>query len=209
MALWSVKPEWKKSVIERNYFIKGDNRLMVETGWRWGEFTVYTDDDNPPNIEAGVDIYNCDYETELVETNDGCWEEIDYDDCDAETEEWLQEFFDEGNSWLDLEEHGWVQDECEMIIDCDLIIERLDDDGNPTGEIVGSDKEDEEVTESIKLEPGAKWPFSNAPEPEYAQFRCTECDFSTEDIMDLVDNPNDDDKGAYICPKCNGKVDLG
>ena len=160
MATWSVKPEWKKSIIERMYFTKGDNRLMVETGWRWGEFTVETEDDNPPDIEAGVDIYNCGYETELVETNDGCWEEHDMDDCDEETQEWLEEFFDEGNSYFDLEEHGWVQDECEMIIDCDLIIERLDENGNPTGEIVGAnDKEEEQPTTEVKLEPGAKWPF--------------------------------------------------
>lgn len=127
MATWSVKPEWKKSIIERQYMRKDDNVLMVETGWRWGEFHVYTDDDNPPDIEAGVDIYNCDYETELVETNDGCWEEHDMDECDEQTREWLEEFFDEGNSYYDLEEHGWVYDDCEMIIDCDLIIEKVED----------------------------------------------------------------------------------
>lgn len=130
MAEWSVKPEWKKSIIERQYMSKGDNRLMVETGWRWGEFIVYTDDDNPPNIEAGVDMYNCDYETELVETSDGCWEEHDYDDCDDETREWLEEFFDEGNSYFDLEGEGWTMDDCEMIIDCDLIIEKVEENGN-------------------------------------------------------------------------------
>lgn len=127
MATWKVEPTFKKSVIERNYITKGDNTLMVETGWRWGEFLVYTEDDNPPNIEAGVDIYNCDYETELVETWDGCWEEVDYDDVDEKTRIWLEEFFEEGNSWMDLEEHGWVQDECEMIIDCDLDIKRVED----------------------------------------------------------------------------------
>ena len=127
MATWKVEPTFKKSVIERNYITKGDNTLMVETGWRWGEFLVYTEDDNLPNIEAGVDIYNCDYETELVETWDGCWEEVDYDDVDEKTRIWLEEFFEEGNSWMDLEEHGWVQDECEMIIDCDLDIKRVED----------------------------------------------------------------------------------
>ena len=127
MAVWKLEPSFKKSLYERTYVRKGDNVLMVETGWRWGEFIVYTDDDNPPNIEAGVDIYNCGYESELVETNDGCWEEIDYDDCDDESREWLEEFFDEGNSWLDLEEHGWVQGDCEMIIDCDMDIVRVDE----------------------------------------------------------------------------------
>jgi hypothetical protein len=185
MATWSVKPEWKKSIIERNYLHKDGQQLVIETGWRWGEFTVETDDDNPPDIEAGVDMYNCDYETELVETNDGCWEEHDYDDCDEETQEWLEEFFDEGNSWLDLEEHGWTQGDCEMIIDCDLIIERLDEDGTPTGEIVGAhttnqwptpdsdfeetakwpfDKPQEKTKQELKLEPKAKWPFETKDE---------------------------------------------
>jgi hypothetical protein len=80
MATWSVKPAWKKSIIERNYLTKDGNTVMIETGWRWGEFTVETEDDNPPNIEAGVDIYDCGYESELVETDDGCWEEHDFDD---------------------------------------------------------------------------------------------------------------------------------
>jgi hypothetical protein len=164
MATWSVKPEWKKSIIERNYLHKDGQQLVAETGWRWGEFTVETEDDNPPNIEAGVNIYDCGYESELVETTDGCWEEYDYDDVDDETREWLEEFFDEGNNWLDLEEHGWVQNECEMIIDCDLIIERLDEDGNPTGEIVSNGESDEEVTEPMKLVPNAPWPFSTPKE---------------------------------------------
>jgi hypothetical protein len=158
MAEWSVKPTWKKSILERNYLTKDGNTVMIETGWRWGEFTVYTDDDNPPNIEAGVDIYDCGYESELVETSDGCWEEVDTDDCDDETTEWIEEFFEEGNSWLDLEEHGWSQDECEMIIDCDLEITRTDGEGTEEPIITGS--HDEETTEPLKLEPTAKWPFS-------------------------------------------------
>lgn len=154
MAEWSVKPTWKKSIIERNYYHKDDNTIMIETGWRWGEFIVYTDDDNPPNIEAGVDIYNCDYETELVETTDGCWEEHDMDDCDEETQEWLEEFLEE-NSYFDLEEHGWIQGDCEMIIDCDLEITRIDEPGET---IVTESKE--QISEPLKLEPQAKWPFN-------------------------------------------------
>lgn len=162
MAEWSVKPEWKKSIIERNYLVKDGQTLVVETGWRWGEFIVYTDDDNPPDIEAGVNIYDCGYESELVETNDGCWEEMDYDECDPETQEWLEEFFEEGNSWLDLEEHGWYQDECEMIIDCDLIIERVDGDGSE--EPIHTSSDTPEVEESVKPEERAQWPFSRPHE---------------------------------------------
>lgn len=126
MAEWSVKPIWKKSIIERQEWSKGDNRLIVEIGWRWGEFAVYTDDDNPPQLEPGVDMFNCGYESEMIETSDGCWEEHDMYECDEETREWLEEFLEE-NSVFDLEEEGWVPGDTEMIIDCDMLIERVDD----------------------------------------------------------------------------------
>jgi len=168
MATWSVKPTWKKSIIERQHMTKDGNELIIETGWRWGEFHVYTDDDNPPDIESGVDIYNCDYETELVETSDGCWEEHNFDDCDEETTEWLEEFFDEGNSYFDLEEHGWVFDDCEMIIDCDLEITRINDDGSEGEKIVTGQEETEETPKAIKLIPSAPWPFTNSKNEDEA-----------------------------------------
>jgi hypothetical protein len=121
MAVWSVKPTWKKSIIERQEWIKDDNRLIVETGWRWGEFTVYTDDDTPPNLEPGVDIFDCGYDAEMVETSDGCWEEHDMDECDDDVREFLEEFLEE-NSVFDLEEHGWMSGDTEMIIDCEMEI---------------------------------------------------------------------------------------
>jgi hypothetical protein len=127
MALWSIKPTWKKSLIERNFYHKDGNTVIIETGWRWGEFTCETEDDNPPNISSGDDLWDCEYSVEMVETTDGCWEEHDMDGCDAETTEWLEEFFEEGNSWLDLEEHGWIQGESQMIIDCDPEFEKLED----------------------------------------------------------------------------------
>ena len=125
MATWRVRPTYKKSIIEYTHMIKDDNELVIETGWRWGEFLVYTEDENPPQIEAGVDILNCGYESELYETTDGCWEEHHYDDVDDETREWLEEFLEE-NSYFDLEEHGWMSGDSEMIIGCDPKFTRLD-----------------------------------------------------------------------------------
>lgn len=145
MAVWSVKPQWKKSIIERQEWIKDDQRFIYETGWRWGEFHVYTDDDTPPNLEAGVDIFNCDYETEMIETSDGCWDDYDFDECDEETVEWLENFFEEGNSVFDLEEHGWYNGDTEMIIDCDMDIEMIE----PTDDSVEESKEDNDAP---------KWP---------------------------------------------------
>ena len=36
MATWTISPAWKKSIIERNYYTKDDNTVVIETGWRWG-----------------------------------------------------------------------------------------------------------------------------------------------------------------------------
>lgn len=161
MADWNVQPSWKKSVIERNYMRKGDDTIMVETGWRWGEFIVTTEDDNPPKIEAGVDMFNCGYDSEMVETFDGCWEEIEYDDCSDETREWLEEFFEEGNSYYDLEEHGWYFDDTEMIIDCDLKITKINEDGSLGDPIEVENSSEEEIKESNTLLPSAEWPFGS------------------------------------------------
>jgi len=126
MAEWSVKPVYKKSIIERQTWENGGETFVWETGWRWGEFLVYTEDDTPPKLEEGVDIFNCDYDTELVETSDGCWEEYDFDNCSDETREYIENFLEEGNSVFDLEEEGWYNAETEMIINSDMIIERVD-----------------------------------------------------------------------------------
>lgn len=147
MALWKIEPSWKKSLIERQYYQKDGNRIMIETGWRWGSFECETEDENVPNISAGDDLWDCGYDVEMIETWDGCWEEHDMDDCDEETQQWLEEFFEEGNSWLDLEEHGWFQGDAEMIIDCDPIFERLD--GSNAGKKYDSDG-DEIGEESVE-----------------------------------------------------------
>jgi len=145
MAVWSVKPEWKKSIIERQIWTKEGvaGYIGVETGWRWGEFHVTTEDDTPPNLVAGVDIYNCDYECELVSLDDGCWEESDIDVLDEELRNELETFL-EDNSVHDLEELGWTLDDTEMTIDCDMTIEMIE----PT----------ELVKKELKTE-GKGWPF--------------------------------------------------
>jgi hypothetical protein len=145
MVIWSVKPVYKKSIIERQTWENGGESFVFETGWRWGEFLVYTDDETPPNLVEGVDIFNCEYDTELVETSDGCWDEFDFDGCSAETIEKLEAYFEEGGSMFELEDEGWYNSETEMIINCDMTIERVD-----------STDTDEQTSEE---EPKAKWPF--------------------------------------------------
>lgn len=161
MATWRVTPLWKKSIIEYNHMIKDDNELIIETGWRGGSFYVYTDDDTPPELEPGVDIMNCGYDSEMIETFDGCWEEIHYDDVDDETREWLEGFL-EDNSYFDLEEHGWFFSDCEFIIDCDMEITRINDDGTE-GEKITTENVDT-PKEGVQLTPNAAWPFGTKDE---------------------------------------------
>jgi len=158
MATWRVEPIWKKSIIEYNHMTKDDNELIVETGWRGGSFLVYTEDDNPPVLEPGVDILNCDYESEMLETFDGCWTEYHYDDCDDETREWLEQYFEDDNSFFDLEEHGWSFTDGEMIIDCDMTITRINDDGTE-GEVIKTESVEPEANTEAKFVPTAAWPF--------------------------------------------------
>ncbi len=123
MARWRITPTWKKSIIERQYWHKDHQTITHEIGWRWGEFFIETEDDNPPPLEAGVDMFNCGYDCDDWSTDDGCWEETDFDEVDDQEE---MELFLEENSVFDLEEQGWVLGDSEMIIDCELEIEKVE-----------------------------------------------------------------------------------
>ena len=124
MAIWKIEPTWKKSLREVMYFRKDDKEITVETGWRWGEFTCETEDNNPPNIVEGVDLYSQGYDIEMQECFDGCWEDYEFYGFTEEEEEKMREWLEE-NSFLDLEEECWVNTDTEMILDCEPDIELI------------------------------------------------------------------------------------
>ena len=125
MAVWKIEPTWKKSLAERSHYTKDDKEIIIETGWRWGEFIIETEDDEPPVLEEGVDLFDCDYEVEMQYCDDGCWEEREFFGFTDEEEEAMNEWLDE-NSWLDLEEEGWTPSENEMIMSCEPSIEKVE-----------------------------------------------------------------------------------
>jgi hypothetical protein len=125
MALWKVTPNWKKSCVERQYFTKGDKTIIQEIGWRWGEFFIETEDDTPPELAEGVDIFSCDYELQDWSTDDGCWEQYEYQGFTEEEEEEMEEWLEE-NSAYELEEDGWTASEGEMFIQCEMTIEKAE-----------------------------------------------------------------------------------
>lgn len=120
---WKVTPTYKKSILERNVWVKGDQEIIQDVWWRWGEFFVSTETDQPPVIEAGDDLMSGDYVLEDWSTDDATSEDLTYD-CDEETEQQVQEFLDEGNSIYDLAEEGWEVSYSEMYIECDVTVEK-------------------------------------------------------------------------------------
>jgi hypothetical protein len=118
---WIIEPTEKKSVVDVEYYVKGNNKLRVETGWRWASYHVYTEDNNPPKFESHANIYDFGYKVELIETFDNCWTENDDSECDEESQEWLTEFL-EDNSVFDLESEGWDLEDTETYFTCDFDI---------------------------------------------------------------------------------------
>jgi hypothetical protein len=125
MALWKVEPVFKKSCIEQQTYSKDGKSITEETGWRWGEFIIETEDDEPPVLEKAVDIFNCDYELVDWSTNDGCWVDHTYSGMTEEEIVTMQSRFDDGISLYELEDEGWLQGDGAMFISCELSIEKV------------------------------------------------------------------------------------
>ena len=127
MAKWKITPTWKKSIVEVQEWIKPGEPGYInhEIGWRWGEFIVETEDDNPPDFKEGDDIFSVNSLSDWS-TDDGCYEDTEVDVPDEVLQEELEEFLEE-NSIYDLEEKGWVMSDSYMYINCEVNIEKVED----------------------------------------------------------------------------------
>jgi len=129
MPTWKLTPDWKKSLVEKNYYSKDDKQIVNEVGWRWGEFFIYTEDDTPPKLpESGehFDIFSLPYAVDDWSTDDGCWSENELYGFTDEEEEAMLEWLDE-NSVLDLDGEGWSNDEFEMWMTCEYTLEKVEE----------------------------------------------------------------------------------
>jgi hypothetical protein len=119
MTTWKLSPQYKKSAVERQFWYKDGKVIIREEGYRWGTFSVESDE-RPLTDE---DLKNEDgYELSCIE-NDECWELWDLTDgCWADTEagrdcteEDLEEFntaWDE-DTYEAVEALGWMCDDTE------------------------------------------------------------------------------------------------
>jgi len=136
MATWIVSTHYKKSCQEVEHWVQreGKGRITVTNGFRFGEWTVETTDDNPPKFEFtevpggdgmkdSINMLDCEVNNiesvELVEMFDGgCWYDVEIDGLTEEDKEEIQEFIDENSIYEleDREEDSWYNDDTEWWI---------------------------------------------------------------------------------------------
>jgi hypothetical protein len=135
MATWTVKTYHKKNVQEVETYrqSEGQGRVTVTNGFRWGEWTVETSDDNPPEFEFtevpggdgrkdSINMLDCSYnnieDVELVSMDDGgCWYDVDVTGLDEEAQAEIEDFLEENSPYeLEEREDSWYQDDTEWWI---------------------------------------------------------------------------------------------
>ena len=138
MPVWKITPTWKKSIVERQYWNKGDDSITYEIGWRWGEFFVRTEGDEPPVINEDTDLL-CSEDFELVDwsTNDGCWEDNEFLGFSEEEQEEIKEaYYNGGAGWLyDDPDHAWQEEDCYVIVLPPYSVEFCEEDGTVIREV--------------------------------------------------------------------------
>ena len=119
MAIWKLSPQHKKSAVEKMFFYNGSKAIIVEQGWRWGTFTVESDERPLTDLELvnedGYELGCIDNNEswELYEMTDGCWLDIDAlrdateEDVTAFEQAWEEDGYD------GVEELGWSNDDTE------------------------------------------------------------------------------------------------
>lgn len=121
MALWKITPIWKKSVVETQIWVKDGEPGYIshDIGWRDGEFFIESEEE--PDIDDDTNLLEL---SDDWSTNDGNWEETDFDLENETLKEEVEEFLTE-NSIYDLEEQGWTMEECRIVIQGGMNIERV------------------------------------------------------------------------------------
>ena len=156
MAVWTVRAYHKKNVQEVEHWVRreGKGKITVTNGFRWGEWSVETSDDEPPEFEFtevpsgdgrkdSINMLDCEVNNiesvELISMDDGgCWYDIEFEGLTLEEEEELEEFIEE-NSIYDLEdrEDAWYNDETEWWVWGPIEIQ--DEEGNTVRIIIADD----------------------------------------------------------------------
>lgn len=125
MAQWRISNYMKKTVEEVEHFIQseGSGLLTTYNGFRWGEWIITTDSDEPPTFnwynqrvnllaDPGDDIVD----VELVDMRDGgCWYEIEISGLDETEENTLRDWLEANGTYelLDRDADAWHEGDVE------------------------------------------------------------------------------------------------
>lgn len=131
METFKITTEYKKNVVEIDFWTKDDITIRRETGWRWGTgYITVQDEDEKENLMSDVDseeVNVYDYEFELDNLDDGCWEDVEYpEDMSEEEQERLNELWDE-DSYSAWEEDGWSVSDSELWFNGPIKLEKVED----------------------------------------------------------------------------------
>lgn len=120
MATWKLSPQYKKSAVEKMFFLKDGKVITMEQGWRWGTFSVESDErpltDEELKNQHGYELGSIanDESWELWSLDDGCWLDIEAGNNKTTSTD-VEEFEEawEEDSYDGVEALGWIQDDCE------------------------------------------------------------------------------------------------
>jgi hypothetical protein len=125
MAIWKVSTTQKKMTEERETWFHEvkDWTIVRINGYRWGTFTVETNNDEPPeDIDPenpdGINMYdyfsdNAENGAELDSMDDGCYMDWTWDENMSEDDIAEVERIWEEDSYSGMEENGWYNSETE------------------------------------------------------------------------------------------------
>lgn len=118
MPTWKITNLEKKNAVERQYWVKGDQTIIREEGFRWGYWTC--ESDSRPQIDLanpeGYEVECSEFEWELQEMVDGSWCEVTWPDSMTEEEQQEWEAAWEEDYYEGVEALGWINDETEYWI---------------------------------------------------------------------------------------------
>jgi hypothetical protein len=120
MTTWLLSPQYKKSAVEKMFFYKEGKIITIEQGFRWGTFTVQSDErpltDYELKNEDGYELGSIDNDEswELCDLSDGCWCDIEIGN-DKTTSTDLEEFQAawDADWYSGVEALGWSNDDTE------------------------------------------------------------------------------------------------
>lgn len=126
MARWRLSTTIKKCISEYQVYEKGDEKIVLEYTWRWGNVTIETEDDTPPDIDlsedANVDVTLIE-NSEINMLDDNCASFTRFPEHMEADEAFQEVFYEDMHEWLD--SNGWECMDSEIYFEGPLAVERI------------------------------------------------------------------------------------